>query len=128
MTAHGFYRNNRVWSDLDNLRMRLLYRNGLRWDQIAASMNVTKAAAVAHGHRIGLVTRPTSRPSKAAVAKPAPFSPLFQLEPLSRAARTSLLPLEAGHPLTWGLAVRGTLLDGSRWPGGRETAGAAQSR
>jgi hypothetical protein len=103
-------RNPYLWTPARDARVRELYQAGHTWQEIAETFHTTRAAAVARGHRLGLVSR-EGLPVTAA-AKPAP-------KPFTR----GMQPLPAGHAETWGLLVAGTLLDGVQWPEGMGTPG-----
>lgn len=69
-------------------------REGATWDQIAKSRGVSRFAVITFAKRHGIWT-----PTKPA----APPPPLLGHR----------MPLEAGHPETWGAITRGTLLHGT---------------
>lgn len=88
--------------------MRRLYHSEAEppWSEIAERFGVTRGAAIAHGHRLGLKTRPAA----VTLAKAGGNE-------TSMPHRSgSSFPLPAGAPETWDTIVNGTLLAGVAWP------------
>jgi len=69
--------------------------SGLTWEAIAAKMGLGRYTVVERGRKLGA----RRRPHGVAVGESA-----------DRACRV------AGHPETWGLLVKGTVLEGSPYP------------
>jgi hypothetical protein len=82
--------------DLD-MRLRELRGAGTTWDGIAAAMGLGRNTVLERGRKIG--ARRVTRVPLCAVE-----------EPRDRPAR------QAGHPLTWGLLNKGTVLEGEAYP------------
>lgn len=98
------YHKLRQWTVDEDEEMCRLYHSEAKppWSEIAERFGVTRGAAIAHGHRLGLKTRPP-------VGKPG--------EPPVPRRGGSSFSLPAGAPETWGTIVEGTLLAGIAWPG-----------
>jgi hypothetical protein len=79
------------------MRLRALRGSGMTWDGIAAEMGLGRNTVLERGRRIGARRMP--------VAQTCP-----QEEPRDRP------PRQAGHPLTWELINRGTVLEGEAYP------------
>jgi hypothetical protein len=99
-----------LWTAARDAKVTELYQAGQTWQEIADQVLTTRMAVVARGHRLGLVTRQGLPVQVATRPDPMPFT-------------RGVHPLPAGHAETWGLLVRGTLLDGVQWPEGMEVAG-----
>jgi hypothetical protein len=85
-----------TWTpDLDE-RLRDLRGGGLTWDHVATSMGLGRNTVLERGRKIGARRRPAILPPTAE-AKDRP-------------------PRCAGHPMTWGLLIAGTVLDGEAYP------------
>ena len=76
------------WSDTMNDTLLTMRAAGATWDAVAVCLGVCRRACIAHGHRLGATIMPRVR--TAAAMTPA------------EAARAHL-PLEAGHPVSWGI-------------------------
>jgi hypothetical protein len=108
------------WTPEQDAELRRLYTEGRTWTEIAKTFGVTRGAAVARGHRIGLT------PGKSAVRLSSGLlSPLRTLFPHvavlanSRAPQRSEggHPLPAGDALTWSLVICNTpTLEDQAWP------------
>ncbi len=90
--------NQLVWTDQRDLVLRTLRAQALSWDVVAASMGISRWAAIERAKRIG------------AHAPLPPRAPRPQAEPGNRE------PLPAGHPLAWQILTHGTLLAGTAYP------------
>ncbi len=82
--------------ELDD-RLRTLRWAGVTWDGIAEAMGLGRNTVLERGRKIG------ARRMQA----PGPAAPQ---EARDRPAR------QAGHPLTWGMLIAGTVLDGEAYP------------
>ena len=89
--------NQLVWTELRDAVLRTLREQGRSWDIIAASMGISRWAAIERARRIGAHIPLPPRPARA----PAP---------------DTREPLHAGHPLAWQVLTEGTLLAGTAYP------------
>ena len=85
-----------VWTEAGDDAIRRLRAAGATWDEISAQLGVSRWAAISRGRRIGVT---------ALEVPPA--------EPADDPARE---PLPAGHGITWGTLIAGTLLEGLAYP------------
>ncbi|HEX7390894.1 MAG TPA: AsnC family protein [Acidiphilium sp.] len=87
----------RVWTktaDDTICRMRAL---GATWATIGAELGLSRNTIIARGRRIGAVGGPERLQRPPRPPEDDPNRP----------------PLPAGHPITWGILTRGTILEGS---------------
>ena len=84
------------WTHAQDTRIRRLRGEGLTWDEIAASLGLTRWSVIERGRRIG--------------ARPPPLEFVPPAEDLSRG------PLPPGHPRTWGAMNVGTVLSDEPYP------------
>ncbi len=84
-------------SDADAL-IRDLRHRAHSWDTIARALGTSRWAAIERAKLLG-----------AYLPLPAPFR-------AARRADTGREPLPAGHPVTWGTLMAGTLLEGAAYP------------
>ncbi len=85
-----------VWDAERDERLRALRGAGMTWDGIAAMLGLGRNTVLERGRRIG-ARRPT---------------PVRRAEPEDPGRP----PRPPGHPETWGLLTRGTLLEGTPYP------------
>jgi hypothetical protein len=85
------------WTPELDMRLAALRASGMTWDGIAAEMGLGRNTVLERGRRIGARRKPQPRPSLAEEARDRP-------------------PRQAGHPLTWELINRGTVLEGEAYP------------
>ena len=88
-----------AWTPARNQMVLEMRRGGIKWDTIADAIGVGRNSVIDHARRLGVAKR-------SSVGTPPP--PVR--EAIDRPARPS------GHPDTWGLIIRGTVLEGSRYP------------
>ena len=86
-----------VWTERADETLYTLRGEGRSWDAIAAVLGISRWAAIERGRRIG-------------AQKPEP-PPRAQDD--GQAGRE---PLPAGHPISWGAIIAGTVLDGTAYP------------
>jgi hypothetical protein len=85
-----------IWTDAKDHKIKRMRSEGATWDVIAVAVGVAShSTVIARGAKIG------------AQAPPPNFSPEIDLD---------REPLPAGHPLTWGVMVAGSCLDGAPYP------------
>lgn len=84
-----------AWTAEQDARLNALRASGLTWDAVAASLGLRRNTVHERGRRIGARRAPPCRPP--------PEDP-------NRGPRCP------GHPETWGLLIRGTLLEGTPYP------------
>jgi len=85
------------WTQERDDRLMALRRGGMTWDDIATDMSLGRNTVLERGRRIGA--------KRVAQARQGNVE-----EPRDRPAR------QAGHPLTWDLINRGTVLEGEAYP------------
>ena len=85
-----------IWTDPRDTQLRRLRAEGSTWDEIAASLRISRWSAIERGRRLN-AQKPT----------PAPAAPMIDL---------GRDPLPAGHSRSWGILVAGTVLEGSPYP------------
>jgi hypothetical protein len=78
-------------------RLTALRGSGESWDAIATTLGLTRWTTIERGRRLGARR-------------------LLPMMPQAPAEDPNRPPLPAGHPQTWGLLTRGTLLDGAPYP------------
>jgi len=85
-----------VWTESRDAQLRRLRAGGASWDAIAASLGMSRNAAIERGRRIGArLPPPQQRPEAEDPDRP---------------------PLSPGHPLTWGAINADTCLAGTPYP------------
>jgi hypothetical protein len=95
------------WTEEADTMLLGLRRDGTTWDGIAAAIGVSRNAAIDRGKRLLLEAGSPELAAARLPARPAaPRPPPVEDRP----------PLCAGHPVTWGLLVAGTCLDGAEYP------------
>lgn len=97
----------RLWTDREIERFR--EANGLvPADSLAAEFRCCRSCVLDQERRLGIC-----RPKREVLGrKRVNQSRYHPLPPFPR----DWQPLPAGHPETWGLLTRGTVLDGTAWP------------
>lgn len=91
------------WTADHDSYLRRMRASGASWDVIATSLGISRWATSQRGHLVGAV----------APARETPES----IDPLvAELANPNREPLPAGHPYTWSLLTKGTLLDGAAYP------------
>lgn len=85
------------WTEALDARLKGLRGDGLTWDAVALAMGLGRNTVIERGRRIG---------ARKHVQRPAYVPP----EPADRPARP------AGHPASWELINRGTVLAGEAYP------------
>lgn len=106
--------NSKQWQPAEDARIRELYAVGEAWGTIAKAFGVTRAAAIARGHRTGCNWRAplfAPRPQQAQRVG----DPRLALESTRPPGMLLRPPLPPGHPTSWGLVA-----PGMAWP--RRTA------
>jgi len=86
------------WTEQSDTLIRDLRDRGHSWDAIATALGTSRWTAIERAKLLG-AHLPLPAPPR------APRAPDLGRE-----------PLPAGHPLTWGALVAGTLLDGAAYP------------
>ncbi|HVY13658.1 MAG TPA: AsnC family protein [Rhodopila sp.] len=81
-----------VWSEGQDSRLRRLRAEGVEWDVVARTLGMTRWAVIERGRRLGITRRPVAD---------MPAEPVISDRP----------PLPAGHPESWDLINRGTILE-----------------
>ena len=84
-----------VWDAARDRRLRALRWEGTTWEEIAQAMDIGRYTVLERGRRLGARRRQPPR---------------VEVEAADRPCRP------AGHPVTWGLLVTGTVLEGSAYP------------
>lgn len=90
--------NQLVWTGLRDAVLATLRRQGLSWDAVAASMGISRWAAIERAKLIGA------------------HLPLPPRPPRPQPGACNREPLPAGHPVTWQALTAGTLLAGTAYP------------
>jgi hypothetical protein len=90
-------REKTCWTAALDQRLRTLRATGLTWDQMATEMGLGRNTVLERGRRLG-------------ACGPRRSVGRIELEPHDRPARPP------GHPATWALLTRGTVLDGQPYP------------
>ena len=85
-----------IWTPARDAALRAARADGLRWQDVAERIGVSRWSAVERGRKLG-VPRPLAVPPPVAEDPSRP-------------------PLPAGHPRSWGALIAGTLLDGTPYP------------
>lgn len=94
----------RTWTDGEIKRLQEL-NGSVPAEALASEFGCCRSALIEKEHRLGI------RRNRLASA-PIATSKYHPLPPFPR----DWQPLPAGHPETWGLLTRGTVLDGTAWP------------
>lgn len=85
------------WTEALDAQLKALRAAGLTWDRVAAEMGFGRNTVLERGRRIG--------------ARKQVVQPIFVAsEPADRP------PRQAGHPATWGLINKGTVLENEPYP------------
>ncbi|CAG4905296.1 unnamed protein product [Acidocella sp. C78] len=87
----------RIWTDAADQTIRRMRGDGATWAAIAAVLGLSRNTIIERGRRLCAA----GGPSQAARPKPPPED-----DP-------NRPPLPAGHPRSWGLLTRGTILEGA---------------
>ena len=87
-----------IWTELADETLHSLRAQSRSWDAIAAVLGISRWAAIERGRKIG-AQKPTAPPAATAEAAFGPRE-----------------PLPAGHPVSWGAIIAGTVLDGDAYP------------
>ena len=95
----------RQWTPAEDAELRAHYDAGHSWDEIAASLGVSRCSAIARGQRIGCIKHKPDQP-RTNMAQ----------SPLVARALEGRRCLEPGDPITWGAIVAGTWLEGTPFP------------
>lgn len=85
------------WTPELDARLRSLRQTGVTWDGIAAAMSLGRNTVLERGRKIGARRLPPAPPMTLEEARDRP-------------------PRQAGHPATWALLTRGTVLEGEAYP------------
>jgi hypothetical protein len=115
-------RDDFVWDPDRDARLRALYAEGIPWATIAAAFGISRAAAQAHGHRLGLATRAkfgnaVQRVPGAVAGHVSPHHAVLANSAPARRAEGGGHALPAGNPLTWSLIICNTpTLGDVLWP------------
>jgi hypothetical protein len=88
--------NRTLWTPARDAQLRRLRAEGAEWAAIAAAFGLTSAVVRERGRRIGAYRPPREQ-------APTP-------QDVSRE------PLPAGHPITWGALIAGTVLESCPYP------------
>jgi len=88
------------WTDDRDMLLCTMRENARSWDAIAAALGISRWAAIERAKLLGAHI-------------PLPAHARAAQGPLHDPAREAL---PAGHPITWGALVAGTLLDGAPYP------------
>lgn len=84
-----------IWTEPRDSQLRRMRAEGASWDEISATLRVSRWAAIERGRRVN--------------AQKPPRLPVVRPVDLERD------PLPAGHGLSWGILVAGTVLAGSAY-------------
>lgn len=89
----------RCWTVAADDTIRRMRAEGATWAAIALVLGLSRNTIIERGRRIQAAGGPShaARPSRPPEAEP------------------NRGPLPAGHPVTWGLLTRGTILEGQRF-------------
>ena len=90
-----------IWTEPRDSQLRRMRAEGASWDDISATLRISRWAAIERGRRV--------------TAQKPPRPPIPSPVDLGRD------PLPAGHCLSWGILVAGTVLEGAAYPTARET-------
>ena len=90
-----------IWTEPRDSQLRRMRAEGASWDDISATLRISRWAAIERGRRVN--------------AQKPPRPPIPSPVDLGRD------PLPAGHCLSWGSLVAGTVLEGAAYPTARET-------
>ncbi|MBV9248492.1 MAG: AsnC family protein [Acetobacteraceae bacterium] len=85
-----------TWTHAQDTILKRLRAEGASWDEIALAFGYNRKTVIERGNRIG------------AIKPPPDFVP--PPDDLTRE------PLPAGHPRTWGLLTKGTVLEDEPYP------------
>ncbi len=86
------------WTETMDATLRERRASGANWTEVGAALGIGREAARERGRRIG---------APAMVRPPRPkWDEALQNRP----------PLPAGHPISWGLLIDGTCIEGSPYP------------
>ncbi len=85
-----------LWTEARDTQIRRLRAEGTTWDAIAHALLLSRFSVIERGRRLG--------------ARKLPAMPVVPHEDAERP------PLPAGHPLTWGALLEGTILEGTPYP------------
>lgn len=90
-----------LWPEHKITALRDLWAKGLSASDIGVKLQMSKDSVINKAHRLGLSARPNP-------VKPRPEP----VTPPSERMKYGLHPLPALHPISWGVIIKGTLLDG----------------
>ena len=86
-----------TWNEELDGQLRRLRAAGVTWDGIAGAMSLGRNTVLERGRKIG-------------ARRLRPVAPALIEEPRDRP------PRQAGHPATWTLLTKGTVLEGEAYP------------
>ena len=94
------------WTAQADARLGRLVAQGVSIRGLAKSFGIGRQAAQQRATKLGLITPQTRQPAS------APVVTAERIDPID--AGREALP--AGHPITWGMIVQGTCLEGTAYP------------